>query len=177
MNCVELASRSRIVQKKGGIDRIRRMKYLDRLKASIEIADELGRKEAKRKCAMRLAEMLMLKGKYGKAKKISDKYLEDMDFLKVVSAANEKLIGQGQFLRSAELNRSYSFVYGMSKSAGLEMEKRMRNIDYNSLKRLAKKYGAERELVRCIREEIGRFRSRKLEGDANWLAAKFGIIA
>ena len=153
------------------------MNEIKRLKTAVEIADDLGRNEAKRKCAMRLAERLMLDRKYWKAKKMSNQFLGEIDFLKVVSIVNKKLIGQGRYLRSAEVSRKYSFIYGMSASAGLEIEKRIRRIEYRGLKRLARKYRAEGELARCIKEEIAKFKSQKLNADANWLERKFGIMA
>ncbi|MCX6773737.1 MAG: hypothetical protein NTY68_01935 [Candidatus Micrarchaeota archaeon] len=177
MDCVELTSRSRTVQKRKGMERIRKMGEIGRLKTAVDIAEELGRKEAKRKCAMRLVERLMLDRKYGKAKKTAGLMLEDRDFLKAVSAVNENLIGQGKFLRSAELNGRYSFICGMSASAGLEISRRIRSIEYRGLKRLARKYRAESELARHIAKEIGRFRSLGLNSDANWLSRKFGIVA
>jgi len=173
MNCVEIAARSRVVQKKGGIDRIRRMDEIGRLKAAVEIADELGRETAKRKCAMRLAERLMVLGKYGRAKRICDRHMDELGFLKTASNANEALIRQGKFIESAKLNRKYSFTHGMATSAGLEIRRRIGNISYRGLKRLARKYRAERELARCIRDEADRFVSRGLRGEADWLRRKF----
>jgi len=177
MDCVELISRSKVVQKNRGIDRIRKMDRFERLKVAVEMAEELGRKGAKRKCAMRLVEMTILAGKFRKAKKIAEKTLEEIDFLKAVSNANQMMENEGKYLRAAEINRRYSFVHGMALSAGLEIKKRIKVIEYSSLKGIARKYRAERELARCIKEEIQRLRSRKLNGDADWLARKFAVEA